>query len=258
MYEYVVVLTTGRTFGSDSLTCTTYAGVISHEVCLAIIISSMKSPVVFASLILCDVFENGYCLWSLARTSKKSRVKVAPIEQKMNSTEPSMRMRASSIFQAVKNVDEVHNDGTALFISATLLQRELIETTMPIQAGIILSILYISGAKGNAAVSGWTDDDYAVTMMYLGLDLILEGFVFLVSVLILNQIYPHFSALKIITGLFRKHKVEFALLTLGSWITVLLMQSTFSGLDMSLKLSWLDCVDGENRTWIGGFEWECS
>ena len=86
MYEYVVVLTTGRTFGSDSLTCTTYAGVISHEVCLAIIISSMKSPVVFASLILCDVFENGYCLWSLARTSKKSRVKVAPIEQKMNST----------------------------------------------------------------------------------------------------------------------------------------------------------------------------
>ena len=235
----------------------------------------MKSPIVFASLILCDIFENGYCLWSLGRTAQEGRIKVAPIENNNRSTEPSMMRRSSSIFQQIANVGEVHNDGTALFISATLLQRELVETTMPIQAGIILSILYFSGtcfslfffrayptnkpttgAKSNAAVYEWTDDDYAVTMMYLGLDFVLEGLVFLVTVLILKQIYPHFSAIKIITGLFRQHKAEFALLTLGSWSTVLLMQSTYSGLDMSLKFSWLDCYDHPNRTWVGGFEWK--
>ena len=217
----------------------------------------MKSPIVFASLILCDIFENGYCLWSLSRTAKEGRIKVAPIENNNRSTEPSMMRRSSSIFQQIANVGEVHNDGTALFISATLLQRELIETTMPIQAGIILTILYFSEAKSNAAVYKWTDDDYTATMMYLGLDFILEGFVFLVSVLILKQIYPHFSAIKIITGLFRQHKAEFALLTLGSWSTVLLMQSTYSGMDMSLKFSWFDCYDHPNRTWVGGFEWQC-
>ena len=169
-----------------------------------------------------------------------------------------MLRRSSSVFQQIANVGEVHNDGTALFISATLLQRELIETTMPIQAGIILSILYFSGAKSNAAVYEWTDDDYAVTMMYLGLDFVLEGLVFLITVLILKQIYPHFSPIKIITGLFRQHKAEFALLTLGSWSTVLLMQSTYSGMDMSLKFSWWrDCYDHPNRTWVGGFEWQC-
>jgi len=219
----------------------------------------MKSPIVFASLIFCDVLE--YCLFSLHQTAWGAKNKIVPMETRettdWRSTDPSMRKRSTSIFHAVVDVNQIHKQGTALFIAATLLQRELIETTMPIQAAIILTILYASGAKSNDSVSSWTDDDYIKTMMYLGLDLFLEGIVFFFTVIILKQIYPRFSAIKIVAGLFRKHKVEFALLTFGSWSTVLLMQSTYSGMDMSLEFSWLDCYDHPNRTWVGGFDWDC-
>ena len=34
-------------------------------------------------------------------------------------------------------------------------------------------------------------------------------------------------------------------------------QSTYGGLDMTMRFEWLKCRDVENSTWSGGFEWEC-
>ena len=34
-------------------------------------------------------------------------------------------------------------------------------------------------------------------------------------------------------------------------------QSTYGGLDMTMRFEWLKCQDAENSTWIGGFDWEC-
>ena len=33
------------------------------------------------------------------------------------------------------------------------------------------------------------------------------------------------------------------------------VQNTLSGLDLTLKFEWLGC-DGENATWVGGFDWD--
>ncbi len=37
----------------------------------------------------------------------------------------------------------------------------------------------------------------------------------------------------------------------------LLYQSTYTGMDMTMRFDWLKCRDAENSTWIGGFNWEC-
>ena len=102
-------------------------GVMLHEICLSVMITSIKHPLVFVTLVLADVFENAFCLWSLSR-SKASSSTVVPIEEhgrfnadKFNSREEILTKRSSSVFALAKDLREVKDEsseGTALFIAA--------------------------------------------------------------------------------------------------------------------------------------------
>ena len=70
-----------------------------------------------------------------------------------------------------------------------------------------------------------------------------------------GRIYPKFSAFRILMGLVQSNRVLMFSLTLCTWLGVLIFQNTLSGLDLTRKFEWLNC-DGENATWMGGFDWE--
>ena len=122
-------------------------------------ITSIKHPLVFVTLVLADVFENAFCLWSLSR-SKASSSAVVPVEQDYlgNTTsthKKSLTKRSSSLLSLSKDlrgVKDESSEGTALFIAAILLQREMCETIVPMQAALVMSILYVSDVKSNSMV----------------------------------------------------------------------------------------------------------
>ena len=110
-----------------------------HEICLSVMITSIKHPLVFVSLVLSDVLENTFCLWSLARNTNKSN-RVSPAGEEQNTRKKSLTRRSSNVVSLVKDKSNLSDQGTALFIAATLLQREAVETLVPMQA---LSLIHI-------------------------------------------------------------------------------------------------------------------
>jgi hypothetical protein len=261
VFEYGADALTAHTFGSDGMPAINFFGVMMHEICLSVMITSIKHPLVFMSLILSDVLENSFCLWSLARNSKGSTNRVSPAEEYEVGEEErrkSFTRRSTNVISLVINKDELSNQGTALFIAATLLQREAVETLVPIQASFVLSLLYQVEVKSNSLVSSWSDEDWTQSMIYIGVDLVIEFLVFVGTVLVLRRIYPSFDALRILRGLLRTHWVETTVFSAGIWLANLLFQSTYTGMDMSMKFEWLGCKDEVNSTWLGGFHWECS
>ena len=263
-YEYKCDAAITKTFGSDKLPAMSFFGVMLHEICLSTMITSIKHPLVFATLILADVFENLFCLWSLSRSKSSSNI-VVPVDhstndqRNTNSNKKSLTKRSSSVLSLVKDLREIDDEssqGTALFIAAILLQREMVESVVPIQAAVVMTLLYISDVKSNSMVSQWTSrDDYIQAITYLGIDLCVELIVFACSILALRRIYPTFSAQRILMGLVRSNSTIMLSNTVVCWLLVLLFQNTLSGFDLTLKFEWLDC-DGENATWVGGFDWD--
>ena len=219
------------------------------------------------TLVLADVFENAFCLWSLSRSKVSRRSTVVPIEEHDSSThttsthqKKSLTKRSSSVFALAKDLREVKDEsseGTALFIAAILLQREMCETIVPIQAAFVMSVLYAaSDVKSNSMVSQWTSrDDYIHAVTYLGIDLGVELVVFMGTVLVLRRIYPTFSAFRILMGLVRSSCETMFSTTIITWMVILIYQNTLCGLDLTLKFEWLNC-NGENATWMGGFDWD--
>ena len=61
-FEYGADAITSHTFGSDGMPAINFAGVMMHEICLSVMITSIKHPLVFVSLVLSDVLENSFCL----------------------------------------------------------------------------------------------------------------------------------------------------------------------------------------------------
>ena len=179
-------------YGSDKLPFS-FFGVMMHEICLSVMITSIKHPLVFVTLVLADVFENAFCLRSLSRSKVSQSSTVVPIEEHDASTQTksahnkkSLTKRSSSVFTLAKDLREVKDEsseGTALFIAAVLLQREMCETIVPMQAAFVMSILYASDVKSNSMVSQWrSKDDYIQAMTYLGIDLGVELLVFVGTV----------------------------------------------------------------------------
>ncbi|MDC3321561.1 hypothetical protein OAV88_03060 [bacterium] len=253
-------------YGSDTMINITFNSVMLHEVCLSLMITSIKHPLVFATLVLADVFENVFCLWSLARTKRSSSSKIVPMlkeDQNLSRTTKSLKRRSSSVYRLTQDLmnaqDDENTTGTALFISATLLQRELIETLVPLQALGVLSCLYYSGVQSNSTISQWKSyEDYNQAMFYMCLDLAVELIVFACSVITLHRIYPQFSSWRILMGLARANFVEIFRYSAAAWLVILMFTNTLSGLDLQLRFEWIGC-DGENATWVGGFDWEgCS
>ena len=259
-FEYSVDAITAHTFGSDGMPAINFAGVMMHEICLSVMITSIKHPLVFMSLILSDVLENSFCLWSLARNTTKTSNRVSPEDieaEDEGGRRKSLTRRSSNVVSLVMNEDDVSDKGTALFIAATLLQREAVETLVPIQAAAVLSLLYRVDVKSNSIVSGWTDEDWTQSMMYIGVDLGVELVVLFGTMIALRRIYPEFDAGRILRGLLRTHWIEMAMQTFAVWAGNLLFQSTYTGMDMTMKFEWMSCKNKANSTWLGGFDWEC-
>ena len=234
-YEYKADAAITNTYGSDKLPFFEFCGVMLHEICLSVMITSIKHPLVFVTLVLADVFENAFCLWSLSR-SKASSSTVVPIEEdvtkhNINSHKKSLTKRSSSVFSLAKDLREVKDEsseGTALFIAAILLQREMCETIVPMQAAFVMSVLYASDVKSNSMVSQWTSrDDYIQAVTYLGIDLGVELVVFVGTVLMLKRIYPRFSAFRILMGLVRSSSELMLSNTIGAWLAILLFPEHF-------------------------------
>ena len=262
-YEHKCDAAITNTFGSDKLPTMSFFGVMLHEICLSTMITSIKHPLVFVTLVLADVFENAFCLWSLSR-SKSSSNAIVPVDSTTHRHnthhKKSLTKRSSSVFSLAKDLREVKDDessqGTALFIAAILLQREMAETIVPMQAAVVMTLLYASDVKSNSMVSQWTSsDDYIQAMTYLGIDLAVELIVFACSILALKRIYPKFSAWRILMGLVRSSSATMLSNTTCTWLIILIFQNTLSGLDLTLKFEWLNC-NVKNATWIGGFDWD--
>ena len=232
--------------------------------------TSISHPLIFGILVLCDVLENAFCLWSLHRTmsglSTRSN-KIAP-EQKeedenvLYSNRKTLTKRSTSVYNLMKDLDATtstqEREGTALFIAATLLQREMIETLVPIQAMGIISFLYSLDVKSNSVVSRWESvDEYNQTMMYMGIDLGVELLVFAMTILTLKTILPDISAWRVLSGLLKMHAFPMVMNMCAAWYCALLLQSTQLGMDTTFRFSWLKCDGMENSTWVGGFDWEC-
>ena len=92
-FEYGADAITSHTFGSDGMPALNFFGVILPEVCLSVMITSIKHPLVFVSLVFSDVLENTFCLWSLARNAKRSN-RVSP-ESDGGDTEVEKKQRKS-------------------------------------------------------------------------------------------------------------------------------------------------------------------
>lgn len=178
-------------------------------------------------------------------------------EEEERKKRKSLTRRPSNVVTLVLNEEDVSEKGTSLFIAATLLQREAVETLVPMQAAAILSLLYGVDVKSNSIVSSWSDGDWSQSMVYIGIDLGVELVVFGLTVISLKKIYPEFDAGRILRGLLRTHWVEMTILAFAMWLCNLMYQSTYAGMDMSLRFNWFNCKDESNSTWVGGFEWEC-
>ena len=246
-------------------------GVGMHEICLTLMMTSISHPLIFIMLILCDILENAFCLWSLHRTingvSKRSN-KIVPEHEKGDENGSShekrktLTKRSSSVYSLMKDLGTTtsteERQGTALFIAATLLQRELIETFVPIQAMGIISFLYSLDVKSNSVVSRWESvDEYNQTMMYMGIDLGVELMVFALTIVTLKKILPDISAWRVLCGLLKMHVYPMAINICTAWYCSLTLQSSQFGMDTTFRFSWLKCDGKENSTWLGGFDWEC-
>ena len=254
-FEYGADAITSHTFGSDGMPAINFLGVLMHEICLSVMITSIKHPLVFVSLVLSDVLENTFCLWSLASNAKSNRV--IPEGEDHETNDKSLTRRPSNVVSLVRDKSNLSDQGTALFIAATLLQREMVETLVPIQAAAILTLLYKVEVKSNAVVNGWENDDWIQTVFYIGIDLGVELLVFAGTIAVLHRIYPEFETGRILRGLLRMHCVEMTIISVVVWLGNLMYQSTYSGTDMTMTFSWLKCKNEANSTWLGGFEWEC-
>ena len=192
-------------------------------------------------------------------TQNKISPSISPGETNDNTRmKKSLAKRSSSVYSLVQDLKQgsSSDDGTSLFIAATLLQREMIETLVPLQASMVMYLLYSSGVRSNSLVSSWTsDDDFHRALMYLGIDLGVEIVVFVSTIFVLGRIYPEFSAWRILMGLIRVQSLGFFVIIIEVWMVVLFFQNTIWGLDLTFKFEWLDC-DGENATWVGGFDWD--
>ena len=159
--------------------------------------------------------------------------------------------------------DKTKQMGTVLYISATLLMRETMETIVPVQGIMVLLLLRYVDVSTNSLASGWSKDDYHMAIGYTILDFVVELFVFVSTVLILRNISDESKPLRIILGEIHMHSLLIFFLSSLAWLGALIFQCTHSGVDLSFEFQWINGCNSSNstttsKTWIHGYEWECT
>jgi hypothetical protein len=226
-------------------------------------LTGIKHPIVFVVLVTADVMENLYCLLSLYLRLRGSRNKISPLDDHNNENDTehhlkSLTKRTSSVYKLLNDMDDRETQGTILFIAATLLQREFVETIVPIQAFGVLTALYHADVNSNAIKSSWSgSEDYHNAMMYTGIDLGVELFVFVSTIITLNVMFPEVSPWRILSGLVRTNFKVMVLCMTFCWLFMFLFQCFYNGMDPTFRFEWVRCADQENATWNGGFDWDC-
>ena len=224
-------------------------------------LTGIKHPIVFVVLVTADVMENLYCLLSLYLRLRGSRNKIAPLDDHNNDTEhhlKSLAKRTSSVYKLLNDLNDRETQGTTLFIAATLLQREFVETIVPIQAFGVLTALYHADVNSNSITSSWNgSEDYHNAMMYTGIDLGVELFVFVSTIITLNVMFPEVSPWRILSGLIRTNFKVMVFSMTFCWLFMFIFQCFYEGMDPTFRFEWVRCADQENATWNGGFDWDC-
>ena len=173
----------------------------------------------------------------------------------------TLQKRSSSVYSLMSQVQSMRGrerQGTILFIAATLLQRELVETIVPLQALGVVSVLYVFDVKSNSVTSSWSgSDEYFQTLMYTGIDLGIELLVFTGTIFVLKRMFPELSPFRILSGLINVNFISMFMIITCAWLAFLLFQSSLSGMDTTFRFDWLQCQDKENSTWLGGYDWDC-
>ena len=234
--------------------------VCCNEICLSIMLTSIKHPLVYSILILADVGENAFCLYSLYRIISKNKIVPALVGDSGVVEKQTLTKRTSSVYKVISTINDAttprERQGTVLFIAATLLQREAVETLVPFQALGVISFMYAMDVKSNSITSSWSDsNDYYQALMYTGIDLGIELIVFIGTVLVLRRMFPELSPMRILSGLVKMHYISMFMLICVAWLGFLLFQNFLSGMDTTFRFEWLRCE--KNSTWLGGYDWEC-
>jgi len=301
-------------YGSDGVSSLSMGGVAMHEVCLSVMLTNIKHPLVFASLVFCDVMENAVCMVSLWKALRKTNSVVTPdVDESIVdavAVQPKKRFvkRSSSVYSLINDLSKLKNQdekmGTVLYIryvgarkvrerlsslslslslslshththstplsttnyththtqlSATLLLRETMETVIPFQAMIVLTVLYSLNVPTNSLVTDWSENDYRQAIRYTFLDLVVELIIFTCTVLALRSISTKIKPLRIIIGEIHMHAQLMFWLNALSWLGVLLFQCTHSGVDLSFQFQWISkCAsNNETKVWLQGYDWGC-
>ena len=145
-------------------------------------------------------------------------------------------------------------------ILATLLQREMVEVLVPVQAMLVLTLMYkVTGSAGlNGLVQGWDDAAYNDALWYLSLDFGVELGIFLMTLTTVQCVAPSITPLRILPGLFDQHFGTMTGLSFCAWAFVCVTQYTYAGMDFSFEFTWLHRQQCANLTWVGGLRWDAS
>merc|ERR1712146_810320 len=93
--------------------------------------------------------------------------------------------------------------------------------------------------RSNSLTSSWSaegsSDGFYQALMYTGIDLGVELFVFLVTVFVLKRMFPKLSARNILCGLLRTNSSNMILTTFLIWLNFLAFQSYYFGMDTTFR-----------------------
>jgi len=147
-----------------------------------------------------------------------------------------MTKRSSSVHKLINDLNVRDKEGTILFIAATLLQREFVETIIPIQVFGVLTALYYADVKSNSITSSWKGpEDYQNAMMYTLYDLAIEMFVFICSVVILRFMFPELNSWRILRGLIQTNFSPMVLIMAACWMWMFANQCFYFGMDPTFR-----------------------
>jgi len=279
LFETYIERVVAPHFSADKMPPLIIFGVFVHEVCLSLMLSSLEHVAVLGVLIGADVLENAYCLWSVMRASNALRKRLSVVSplpslttkknnqqqrrqatRKRYLTSNTRRVSSTSIGAIAKNIGEETDPRKAkqmvYYIAATLLVREFVEVFVPIQSLVVLHVLHRFGSRHVGEFATQTDEEFAQSVRYVGLDAIVEVTVFVVTVAALWWILPDVKPARIILGVFKEHFVCVLALATLSWLMFFAYVHAYSGMDLSGHFDWLSCE--ANSTWTNGLSWDVS
>ena len=162
----------------------------------------------------------------------------------------------SELGASVEKEDKDEYDRTSLYIVFALVQREMVELLVPMQAIVVLTLLEIKSApRTNSLVAKWTLADFQSARLYLLFDVLVESFVFFSTILVLRIWHPEQPTMTILYRIMRQNFVPLMGCIFVAWSYFLYSLSTYSGNDMGFEFDWLFCDDRPEFRWDGGLDW---